>query len=89
MLGKLPGDHDDWLICMISSQMHQFVADFDEIIKDDDTDFQSSGLKVSSVVRVGRLAVVESSVLLGTTGEIEMERLQRIKDRLANWIKQL
>jgi mRNA interferase MazF len=32
MLSKLPGDHDDWLICMISSQMHQFVKDFDEII---------------------------------------------------------
>ena len=22
LLGKLPGNYDDWLICMISSQLH-------------------------------------------------------------------
>ena len=30
LLGKLPGRHGDWLICMISSQFHQFVEDFDK-----------------------------------------------------------
>ena len=39
ILGKLPGAHDDWLICMISSQLRQYVTDFDEIIKEDDQDF--------------------------------------------------
>ena len=34
LLGKLPGNYDDWLICMISSQTHQFIEGFDEIVKE-------------------------------------------------------
>lgn len=33
LLGKLPGEYDDWLICMISSQMRQHIAGFDELSK--------------------------------------------------------
>lgn len=86
LLGKLPGGHDDWLICMISSQIRQHTLDFDEIILEDDPDFASSGLKSPSVIRVGRLAVVEGSILLGSMGSLSLERLQRIKSRLANWL---
>ena len=28
LLGKLPGEYDDWLICMISSQTRQYIAGF-------------------------------------------------------------
>lgn len=48
LLGKFPGKHDDWLICMISSQTHQYIAEFDEIVKESDNDFSESGLKVAS-----------------------------------------
>ena len=58
LLGKLPGNYDDWLICMISSQTHQHIVGFDEIVQESDVDFGESGLKVTSVIRVGRLAVV-------------------------------
>jgi mRNA interferase MazF len=59
LLGKLPGPYSDWLICMISSQMPQYIKDFDEIVDTREPDFANSGLKTSSVIRVGRLAVVE------------------------------
>ena len=87
LLGQLPGPYDDWLICMISSQLHQYVEGFDEIVAEDDADFRASGLKTSSVIRIGRLAVVESSILLGAIGEIDGERLSRIKAKLSNWLK--
>jgi hypothetical protein len=45
LLGKLPGDHDDWLICMLSSQIRHFVPRFDELIQEQDSDFAQSGLK--------------------------------------------
>ena len=86
LLGKLPGDYDDWLICMISSQTRHYVPQFDEIIQENDSDFARSGLKAVSVIRVGRLAAVEGKVLLGATGQISPERLQRIKNHLAEWI---
>ncbi len=86
LLGKLPGEYDDWLICMISSQMRHHVPEFDEIVREDDADFVASGLKASSVVRVGRLAVVQGEILLGAIGQIAPERLRRIKSRLAEWL---
>lgn len=61
LLGKLPGNYDDWLICMISSQTHQYIAGFDEIVQESDADFGESGLKVASVIRVRRLAVVRGN----------------------------
>ena len=88
LLGKLPGKYDDWLICMISGQTRQYVDQFDEIVRDDDDDFAESGLKKASVIRVGRLAVIEGQLLVGAAGQIAPERLQRIKHRLAAWILQ-
>ncbi|MFQ3582759.1 MAG: type II toxin-antitoxin system PemK/MazF family toxin [Chloracidobacterium sp.] len=88
LLGKLPGEYDDWLICMISSQTRQYIAGFDEIVKDGDQDFEPSGLKVASVIRVGRLAVVSGEILLGAIGEISPERLKRVQQNLANWLSQ-
>ena len=86
ILGRLPGRHGDWLICMISSQIHQFIENFDEIVSDDSEDFASSGLKAASVIRVGRLAVVDGAILVGSIGEIAPSRLERIKRKLAEWL---
>ncbi len=84
---KAPGPYDDWLICMISSQISQCIADFDEVIDESDPDFESSGLKNSSVVRISRLAVVSKSMLLGAVGEIALGRLEHIHAKLSGWIK--
>jgi mRNA interferase MazF len=86
LLAKLPGNYDDWLICMVSSQLRQQVVELDDVVQERDADFADSGLKVASVIRAGRLAVVEGKILLGATGHIGSERLQRIKSRLAAWI---
>jgi mRNA interferase MazF len=89
LIGKLPGDYDDWLICMISSQVHHYIPDFDEIIQEKDIDFAESGLKIVSIIRVGRLAVIEGNVLLGAVGKISADGLQRIKDHLVYWLTKL
>jgi|SRR5581483_2720686 mRNA interferase MazF len=88
ILGKLPGQHDDWLVCMISTQLTQQVEGFDEIIREGDVDFERSGLKAASVIRLGRLAVVDGKMLIGATGEIDAERLERLKSNFAHWIIQ-
>src|SRR5690625_1654859 len=35
LVGSLPGPYDDWLICMISSQAHQYMEGFDEIVAEE------------------------------------------------------
>jgi len=88
LLGKLPGNYDDWLICMISSQTRQYVEGFDEIVRETDNDFRDSGLKITSVIRVGRLAVVSGEILIGAIGQVSSERLRRIKKHLSEWLSE-
>ena len=87
LLARVPGPYDDWLVGMFSTQLHQEVRGFDEVIDADASDFKQSGLKTPSVVRVARLAVVSDEMLLGCIGAIGEERLSRIQDKLANWIR--
>lgn len=87
LLKQVPGQFDDWLLCMISSQLHQEIKNYDEVMKKDDSDFPMSGLKTDSLIRIGRLAVVEADMIIGSIGEISSERLKRICTKLSEWIK--
>jgi len=72
---------------MISSQLRQAVPGFDETIAEAAPDFPASGLKTASVIRAGRLAVVDPRILLGRIGQIAPERLNGILERLSAWIR--
>jgi mRNA interferase MazF len=86
LIRRLPGSHDDWLVCMISTRIHQQVAGLDEVITDTDPEFRAMGLRKPSVIRVTRLAVVAAETLHGSVGQLTTTRLQSIRARLANWI---
>ena len=77
---------DDWLVCMVSSQVQQAEANLDEILTPADSDFANSGLKVPSVLRLSRLAVLDGSLLLGSIGAISEDRLRNVRQRLAKWV---
>ena len=87
LLARVPGPYEDWLVCMFSTRLHQMVQGFDEVINVNDDDFEQSGLKVPSVIRVARLAVVSEEMLVGCIGEIGDERLHRIRKTLVDWIQ--
>ena len=71
---------------MISSKIDQQIPELDELIAPEDSDFILSGLKVPSVIRISRLAVVNDNTLLGKLGQINTERLNKIKQKLSKWI---
>ena len=82
-----PGRHTDLLLALISSRTFQAVPQFDEIIDPSDADFSATSLKAPSVVRLARLATVETAVINARLGEISPQRLQEIRKRLANWLR--
>ena len=86
VLRRVPGPHDDWLVCMISSQLRHKVSGVDEVLRVTDDDFPSSGLKEDSLVRTMRLAVVGAGTFHGAIGNLNKDRLARIQLRLAEWI---
>jgi len=87
LIARLPGNHDDWLTCMISSQVKQLIPQLDELITPQESDFNSSGLSTISVIRVSRLAVVTANIFVGQLGEIAPERHHRICQRLSDWLR--
>lgn len=87
LLAPLPSGRRDWLVCMISSQIAQAVTGVDDVIKTGDVDFIQSGLKVPSVIRLTRLAVVSDSIFIGSIGQVSAVRTGALKQRLADWIK--
>ncbi len=87
LLCKASRRFDDWLVCMVSSQLHQAEPDLDELIRNTDEDFGATGLKVSSVVRVSRLAVLQGESMIGRLGDISHVRLKALRTRVAHWVE--
>jgi mRNA interferase MazF len=89
LLSKMPGPFDDCLICGITSQLRHEVKGWDERIEKTDGDFKGSGLKVPSLIRIGKLVTVEEAVLEGVLGEISSEWLRRILTRLRDHLERV
>jgi mRNA interferase MazF len=85
VLQEMP-PYGDLLVCAVSSQLRHEYPGFDEIIARDD-DFAASGLKVSSLIRLGLIATIPRSAILGELGEVSAARLERLRGRLASHIR--
>ena len=76
LLKQLPS-YGDWLVCGISSQLKQFVRDFDEKVLERDEDSKKSGLLSNSVIRLAFLAVLPENSIPGSIGHIAATRHQK------------
>jgi mRNA interferase MazF len=85
LLRQLPR-FGDFLACGVSTQIHQEVAGFDDVIHPSDEDFSSSGLISTSIFRLGFLAVLPSQRVLGSIGRISTARHRRLLERLAGYL---
>jgi mRNA interferase MazF len=81
LLRRLP-PFGDFLVCGVSTQVHQRVAGFDEEIALADPDSANSGLKATSLIRLGFLAVLPDSALLGRIGSRSSARRLRLLSNL-------
>ena len=76
----------DLLVCGVSTQLHQHVKDFDEIISPADEDFKASGLRSRSLARLGFIAVLPHHRVLGSIGSISSERHKRLLRKLSDYL---
>lgn len=77
LLRRMP-PFGDFLVCGVSTQLHQYVKDFDEVLNTGDAGFVASGLKAASVIRLGFLAVLPQGSLLGRIGYLPSELHRRL-----------
>lgn len=76
----------DTLVCGIGTQLREQIADFDEIISVCDTDFAASGLRFTSLIRLGFLAARSSFGIIGVIGVVSAERHERLPRRLSDYL---
>lgn len=78
--------YGDFLVCGVSTQLHQQVIGFDEIIERSHADYAMSGLKSPSLIRLGFLAVLPASAFVGSIGSISRERHRHLLRRLSEYL---
>lgn len=86
ILRELPPPHRDLLVCGVSTQLHQYVKGFDEIISPSDEDFALSGLLSESLIRLGFLAVLSRKSIAGSIGSISPKRHKRLLKTLSDYL---
>lgn len=85
ILREMP-PYKDLLVCGVSTQLHQQVVGFDDLISATDADFAASGLKNESLVRLGFLAVLPRNSVAGAIGSISSARHERLLKTLAEYL---
>ena len=85
VLREMP-KYGDLLICGISTQVKQYIPNFDEIIMAEDYDFIDSGLISKSLIRLAFLAVVPQAELIGSIGKISSERHFKLLSNLSIYL---
>ncbi len=86
VLAALP-PYNDLLICGISSKIRHEVAGFDDVIRRDDPDFVQSGLKDTSLIRLGLLTTIPVAAVIGELGSLPPKRHTTLLNRLADYLR--
>ena len=84
---EIEGDFDDWLVCMISTQIRHKVEGLEVIISESIKGFSLTGLKKESLIRTSRLAVVHSGIFEGRLGHLPNETFETVRNLLSEWIR--
>ena len=87
ILREMP-PYGDFLVSGVSTQLDKEVKGFDDVISASDDDFSSSGLRTTSLIRLGFLAVLPSRQIIGTIGSLSSPRHRRLLENLSNYLVQ-
>ena len=74
--------HSHIVLAFITSQVAANASPTDFVIDKSDADFATTGLKVSSTIRLHRLMTVTKSIVLRQLGELSLAQQTEIENRL-------
>src|SRR5438105_3803946 len=87
ILREMP-PYGDFLVCGVSTQLDKEVKGFDEVIDVTDEDFKSTGLRITSLVRLGFLAILPNAQIIGAIGAISSSRHRKLLKTLSDYLIQ-
>lgn len=75
------------VLAFITSLVASSPSDTDLVIESTDAEFQQTGLKVSSTIRLHRLITVSRSIIRRQLGELSTNQRREVDDRLRKLFK--
>jgi len=73
---------DDVVVAFISSKKVKQIHKIDIQIKEKQKDFEKTGLKISSTIKVDKLATLDKKIVLGELGEVGKNTEKEINKKL-------
>ena len=73
------GEGDDLTLCFISSVVPNKILGNEVLIDKKKENFEKTGLKVSSIIKVTKIATLEKKVVLGKLGILDKANLLKVK----------
>ena len=73
----------DVVVAFISSRVPQRPAQTDIVVDEAHPEFELTGLKTSSVIRIDKVATISKDLILGEIGEIGNELKKEINSKLS------
>ena len=70
---------DDVTVCFISSIIPNKILGHEILIKKEGEGFKSTNLKVSSIIKVTKIATLEKKVVLGKLGNLDSSIVLKVK----------
>lgn len=86
LLKKMPY-FDDFLVCGISSKLHQKVEGFDLVLLKQDPLFPETGLEHDCLIKTGFLMTISSSLIEGVVGTLPEKIIDQINGILITHLK--
>lgn len=76
------GPHNHVVLAFITSQVPVDLMETDIVVDSDNKDFQKTGLKVSSTIRLHRLMTISTSIIRRELGQLSKDHQAQIDRRL-------
>jgi mRNA interferase MazF len=83
---KILPKYGDYLVCAISSQLHQQIPKFDLVLDEKHDAFADTHLKTASVFRLASLAVLSKEDIIGSIGILRSDLHQQLLKSLAEYL---
>jgi len=77
-------DKNDVTLAFISSRIEKYNPNTDVLIEQSHPEFQLTGLKVSSFIRLTKIATVQKDILIGELGEIGSVLKKEISQKICS-----
>ena len=76
------GQYRHVVLAFITSKVPQDLLETDVLIAEGDSDFEASGLRISSALRLHRMMTATTSIIRRELGELSQEKQAIVNDKL-------